>query len=403
MVSYKPTVTACYVGNFTQAIVINLTAILYIPLRELYGVTYSQFGLLVLINFFTQVIVDILCSKPVDKYGFKPFVVTAHILCVFGFICFATAPLLFKGSVFTGFVIATVIFSASGGLLELLLSPIVDAIPTKEKDKAMAMLHSFYAWGQVTVVLVTTVLLFLRVQWYIIVLLWAIVPLINTYLFSKAPIASKLHESQIMKIKSLIVNPIFITAFFAMIFAAASELVMSQWSSSFMEKGLALPKLAGDLLGMCGFALMLGIGRLIYGIIGSKLDLNKLLVYGSLVTVGCYITVAISPFPWLSVLACVVTGICVSLLWPGTLVITSAKLPLAGASMFALLAAGGDIGASVGPWLTGVITDFSIPRFDSSLIFTPEQLGLRTGIACATIFPLMSFVCQYILKRSCKK
>lgn len=396
--SYKSTVIACYIGNFTQAIVVNLTPILFIPLREEFGLSYTQFGSLVLINFITQVLVDIAFSKAVDKYSFRPFTVVAHVLCVVGFLLFLGTPFLFPNHIFVGFLIATLIFSGSGGLLELLLSPIVDAIPTAEKDKAMAMLHSFYAWGQVVVVVITTLCLFFSVDWKLIVLGWILVPAVNIFLFSKVPLAKKLSDSQPMKIRHLLRTPIFFLAFFAIAAGGAAEVTMAQWTSSFMQQGLQLPKLVGDMLGMCGFAITLGIGRLIYGIFGSRLNLTRVLICGSFGAVICYTTVALSPWPWLSVCACVLTGICVSLLWPGTLVVASGKLPAAGASLFALLAAGGDIGASVGPWLTGVITDFSIVHFSSPWL-SPEQLGLRIGILCAAAFPLCAMIFHILLKR----
>jgi len=392
--SYRRTIIACYAGNFIQAIVINLTAILFIPLREQYGFSYSQFGLLVLLNFLTQVGVDVLFSKAVDKYGFRIFVVTAHIVCVFGFVLFALAPVLFAHNIFTGLVIATIIFSGAGGLFELLLSPIIEAIPSDEKDKAMSMLHSFYAWGQVAVVVVTTLLVYFGVKWQAIVLMWAAFPLLNTFLFIKCPLAVKNHSAGVMKIRALLKERVFILAFFAIATGGASELIMSQWGSSFMQKGLQLPKIVGDILGMCGFAVTMGVGRLVYGIVGDKLNLHKILTYGSLLAVACYIAAALSPFSGLAVVACALTGICVSLLWPGTLVLAAGKLPLAGASLFALLAAGGDVGASVGPYVTGVVTDFFIKVAGS------EHMGLKLGLLCGAVFPLASFLIQRRMRKT---
>ncbi len=317
---------------------------------------------------------------------------------------FAFTPVIFKNNVYIGFVISTIVFSGSGGLLELLLSAIVDAIPTKEKEKAMSMLHSFYAWGQVTVVIVTTLFLFIfgSKSWYIIVLLWSILPFLNSFLFAKVPLSQKLHASEVMSIKDLLSNSIFIVAFLAIALGGASEVTISQWSSSFMEKGLGLPKIMGDILGMCGFAVMLGIGRVLHGFYGHKVNIHKIMIYGSFLAIFCYIIIALSPFNTLSLITCCIVGICVSLLWPGTLVIASEKLPLAGASMFALLAAGGDIGAASGPWLTGVITDFSekiVPiEFLNQISLTTEQLGLRIGILLSALYPLLCLICHIRLK-----
>lgn len=403
-ISYKSTVKACYIGYFIQAIVVNLTPLLFIPLREGFGFSYTQIGLLIVTNFITQFIFDIIFSKPVDKYGFRPFAITAHIFCVVGFVLFALTPTIFVGNELAGFLIGTIIFSAAGGLLELILSPIIDSIPSDDKASAMSLLHSFYAWGQVTVILITTIFLFIfgKQNWSIIVLLWAIVPLVNILMFIKVPLVKKVEESKIMKIRSLIKNPIFIFAFFAIMMGAASEVTMNQWTSTFMEKGLMIPKIIGDTAGMCMFAIMLGIGRVIFGIYGSKIDVSKILIRGAFFTTICYIIAAISPFKILSILACVLCGIFVSLLWPGTLVIASEKLPLAGASMFALLAASGDIGAAVGPWIMAKITD--ILTVNSSLIqinsMTPEQLGLKVGMLIAAIFPILTVILHKSLKNA---
>lgn len=388
MKSYKSTAIACYVANFCQAIVSNFTAILFVPLKEQFGLTYAQFGFLVMLNFCTQVCVDLLFSKAVDKHGFRPFILTAQVLCGAGLVLFAFAPVLFAGNVYLGFLVATVVFSGASGLFELLLSPIVDAIPTKEKESAMAILHSFYAWGQVTVVLVTTLCVFLNVDWRLIVLGWSVVPFANTLLFARVPLEQRVSSEHAMKIRGLLRSPIFLLAFACILFGGASEVTMAQWASSFLQKGIALPKITGDILGMCGFAVMMGVGRVIYGIKGDKLPLEKVLVVGSATAAVCYLVAALSPFGWLSIVACCVCGICVSLMWPGSLVLAAKHLPLAGASMFALLAAGGDIGASIGPSLAGVLADAGAALPFSLAGLTPEQLGLRFSLLCAVIFPL---------------
>lgn len=403
--NYRLTARACYVGNLTQAIVVNLTPVLFIPLREHYGFSYGQFGTLVLLNFLTQLACDILFSKAVDRHGFRPFVVSAHVFVVVGFALFAATPLLFPANIYLGFSVATIVFSAGGGLLELLLSPIVDSLPGEEKAKAMAMLHSFYAWGQVVVVILTTLWLFAfgAANWQIIVLLWAIVPLANIFLFSLAPLRHKAADMQVLRIRDLIRQPVFLLAFLAMLCGGASEVTMSQWASSFLQKGLDLPKIVGDTLGLTFFAVMMGIGRLIYGLQGHKLNLSRIMIAGSAVAAVCYVAVALSPWKGLSIVACALTGLCVSLLWPGTLTETSAKLPLAGASMFALLAAGGDVGCSVGPWLTGVITDAAQAHLPANLLgalaATPEQMALRVGILAGVLLPLCSLIVQLVLRR----
>jgi fucose permease len=396
-ISYKSTAAACYVGNFVQATVINLTPILFIPLREAFGFSYEQLGFLIFINFFTQVLVDIGFSTLVDKYGFRPFVVTAHALTVVGFALFAAAPRLFTDP-YTGFVIATIIFSGSGGLLELLLSPIVNAIPTDEKAAAMSVLHSFYAWGQVTVVLLTTLFLFVfgRSAWPIMVLLWTLPAVFNFFLFLRVPLGPAIPEEHRQGMRRLILQPFFVVAFLAIMMGGAAEISISQWTSAFMEKAMSLPKVLGDIAGMCMFGFALGVGRLLYGIYGKKVNVNQVMIAGSLGAVVCYLVVALSNNSLLSLLAAAACGFMVSLLWPGTLVITAEKFPLAGAWLFAILAAGGDIGASLGPWLMSVVTEQAprLPLFQAlGAGLSAEQLGLRLGMLVGTIFPLGAVLC----------
>jgi MFS family permease len=398
-VSYKSTVNACYIGNLVQSIVINLTPVLFIPLREQFGLSFEQLGLLILINFFTQVIVDIAFSGLVDIYGFRPFIVTTPVLAAIGFLVFAFTPHLFSHP-YTGFIIGTIIFSSSGGLLELLLSPIVNSIPTDEKTTAMTVLHSFYSWGQVTVVLVTTLLIFLfgRTHWPEIILFWTLFPLINFFMFLKAPLAPPIPEKDRIGMKELIWKPFFIVAFLAIAFGGAAEASISQWTSAFMEKGLQIPKVVGDTAGLCMFAMMMGIGRVYFGSMGRKLNINKSVITGSFLAIFCYFTVALSPSPLLSLAACALCGLAVSLLWPGTLLIASNKYPLAGAWLFAILAAGGDIGASIGPWSVGFITDQSqqfawFHQLAKLTGLTAEQLGLRLGLLAASVFPISAFLC----------
>lgn len=402
--TYKSTIFACYGGNFVMSIVLSFLAIIFIPLKEEFGLSFVHFGALMLINFVTQITMDFAFSKAVDKYGFRIFIVLAHVLCVVGLILFALAPLIFGKNVFWGFVLATIIFSAAGGFLELLLSPIVDAIPTMEKSKAMAMLHSFYCWGQIVAISVTTLLVFAKVNWRYIVAGWAIVPLIVGIIFVFVPLANKEVDGEKMKISGLFKNKIFILGFFAIICAGLSEATIAQWMSSYMEKGLGVSKIVGDMVGVCGFGLCMAIGRTLYGFLGDRLNINKVMTYGSISAILCYLVAALSPLPWLSITACVLSGFSVSLLWPGTLVAVSAALPLAGASMFALLSAGGDIGSALGSFFTGLIADSSIAANISLAGLSIEQTALRIAILCACIYPILSTIFQALLsKNSLKK
>ena len=403
--TYRLTTYSCFAGIFVQAIAGNITAILFMPLMKLYNLSYIHLGILVAINFMTQVAVDIIFSGLIDKCGFKRLVLPANIFAFIGLILFSMSPLL-RGNVFAGMVISTVIFSAASGLLEIILSPIINAIPNDDKGPAMALMHSFYAWGQVCTIVITTLFLYLfgSERWQIIVLIWAAIPAIDFIMFMFSPFPNAIPEEQRLNMRDLIFNPFYIFALLAIFFGAATELVMNQWSSSFMEVVLKLPKLAGDLLGMCGFAFMLGLGRTLYGIYGSKIDMNKILIKSSLIAIVCYIAVALSPINSISLFACALCGLAASLLWPGTLVVAADKFPLAGSWMFAILAAAGDIGASAGPWLTGFIAEKSLSmqaaiNFSSKLGIAPEQLGMRAGILAASVFPAIALLSHIILKR----
>lgn len=398
-ISYSLTIKACYIGFFVQAIVVNLTPILFIPLKEQFGLSFGKLGLLVLINFTTQVLVDILFSHSVDKHGYRPYLVTAHVLTILGFSIFALSPMIFANP-YIGFVIGTIIFSGAGGLLELLLSPTVNAIPTDEKSSAMSLLHSFYAWGQVAVIIVTTLFLFVfgKPSWSVIMIIWSIPSIVNIILFSIVPIAPNVPEEHRESYKKYIKNSFFIVAIMAIGFGAASEVTMNQWVSAFMEKAMNMPKVIGDVGGMTMFAVMLGLGRLLHGKYGAKMDLNKIMIWGCVVVFSSYIIIAFSSINIISLIACAMCGFAVSLMWPGTLVLTAEQFPLAGTWLFAFLAAGGDIGASIGPWLVGVISDNAVKvnvlaNIGNSLGLDSAQLGMRIGMLVAAIFPIGAFLC----------
>jgi len=402
---YKLTTISCFVGIFVQAIMTNITAILFIPLMSLYGLSFIHLGILVGINFTAQVAVDIIFSRLIDKIEFKKLVLPANILSFIGLVLFGLTPFLFE-NIFIGIVISTIIFSSASGLLEILLSPIVNAIPNNHKGPAMSLMHSFYAWGQVVTIIITTLFIFIfgRNYWQIIVLVWSLVPLINFFMFLKAKFPNCVPEESRQNIKDLILDPFCLIAFGAIFCGAATEIIMNQWSSTFMEKALLFPKVTGDLLGMCGFAVMMGIGRTLYGIYGKKININNILIKSSILAALCYIIVAVSPFNVLSIAACTICGLFASLLWPGTLITTAKKFPLAGAWIFALLAAAGDVGAAFGSYITGLfvdkLTNISIVVNMSKLMnISLEQGVLRIGILFGAIFPILAFVCHIYLKK----
>ena len=403
---YKITLAACYTGYFVEAITVNLLAVIFIPLREQFGLTYAQFGTFVFVNFIAELLVSILFSKALDRVGTRPFLAPSLCVCIAGFILFALTPTLFPSNIYAGFMVSVFLFATAGGFMELCLSPIVDAIPSDAADssKALAFLHSFYAWGQVAVVLFTTMLLYFGVSWRLIVILWTLVPATTIVLFARAPIAERATGDQAMAIGKLFRTRIFGLALFAIACGGASEIIIAQYASSFLEKGLGMAKLTGDILGLCGFAVFLAIGRMLYGLLGNKLNIHIALCGGSAMLVAAYLIIVFSPAGAPSVAAIALCGLFVSLMWPGTLAVASKGLPNAGASMFALLAASGCLGCALGPWISGVVTDFSMRIPPAWTTLGAEQFGLRAGVLAGALFPLASLVLQAaLMKASCNK
>ncbi|MEG0570318.1 MAG: MFS transporter [Oscillospiraceae bacterium] len=410
MKNFKFTMRSSQVGIFVQAIVCTITALLFIPLKELYGFSYADLGILVAINFFSQVAVDIVFSKAIDKVGYKRLVLPAVALSFFGLVLFGLTPNIFPNHIFLGIIIATVIFAASSGLLELLLSPMINSIPSENKGATMSFMHSFYAWGQVATIILTTLAIFIfkKESWQFIVLAWSVVPVVCFFMFCNAEFPKTIAIDKANSAKKILFQPFYLLCLAAIFFGASTEVVMNQWASTFTEKALELPKIVGDMLGMCGFAVMMGIGRLFYGFKGSQLNMNNALILGSGISIICYIIVAVSPFNWLNLVACCVCGLGASLLWPGTLVISSARYPMSGAWLFAILAAAGDIGAGVGTWIAGAIVDtFAqnnfVVSFASNIGMSTEQMALRFGVGISAIFPVICFVVHLVLSHMKKR
>ena len=400
---YKLTLYACYLGNVVQACIVNLTPVLFIPLKEQFSLSYRQLGLLVLVNFVTQFICDFSLGFAADKFGTRRFIIAAPAIAFSGFVLFALSPLLLPANPYIGFIVATVIFSGSGGLLELLLSPTVNALPTENKAASMSFLHSFYAWGQVAVVLLSTLALLLigRENWQYLFLAWSALPLLNLFMFIRAPLAPAVPEEKRTSIRDIITRPLFILLFFIIVGSGSSEMALSQWSSSFMEKGLNIPKATGDILGMSMFAFMQGVGRVAYGKYGSRHDIVRIMSLGCVLAVICYLAVAFSPVAGVSLAFCALCGLAVSLLWPCTLTLAAESFPYAGTLMFAVLAGGGDSGSSVGPWLIGVVIDAAMSNSTAAALaaalgLSAEQLALRIGIVSGAVFPVFTLICLRI-------
>lgn len=375
--TYKHTLRACYLGYITQAIVNNLAPLLFVIFQDNFHISLEMLGRLILINFGTQIVVDLLTVKYVERIGYRKAVVMAHVFSALGLVSLGILPQLMPNP-YMGLMIAIMIYAIGGGIIEVLISPIVEYLPGDEKAQAMSLLHSFYCWGQVGVVLISTLLLRVigRSMWFILPILWASIPLYNLTCFMKVPIIEPQEEMKTMSIKELLSTKGFIIALMLMLAAGASEITMSQWSSLFAEQGLQVPKVIGDLFGPCLFAVLMGIGRMAYGMWGSKINLNRALLGSGVLCVICYAITIFATNPFISLLGCALCGLAVSLMWPGTFSLTTATYPRGGTIMFGMLAVFGDIGAALGPWVAGLVSDVI-------------ELGLKAGLLAGMIFPIL--------------
>lgn len=400
---------ACYSANVTMSAVGNLSPVLFLTFRSLYGISYSLLGLLVLINFVTQLIVDLIFSFFSHKFHIAKTVKSIPLIAVFGFLVYALFPFFFPDHVYVGLVIGTVIFSAASGLAEVLISPVIAAIPADDPDKEMSKLHSIYAWGVVFVIVVSTVFLLLAggEYWQILALLFMLIPLLSAFLFFGSEIPAMETPKQTAGALKLLRNKGVWLSVFAIFLGGAAECTMAQWSSGYLEQAAGIPKIWGDLFGVALFAVMLGLGRSLYAKIGK--NIGKVLTFGAIGATLCYFTAAISNNSFIGLFACAFTGFCVSMLWPGNLIVASAKFPEGGVFIYAMMAAGGDLGASVGPQLVGIITDAVIANpaaaaLAADLALAPEQLGMKLGMLCGMLFPLVGiFIYWYIWKANKKQ
>lgn len=386
---YNKTVEACFVGYIVQAIVNNFVPLLFLTFQRTYGIPLTQITMLVTINFGIQLLVDLLAIGFVDKIGYRASMVMAHIFSAVGLISLTILPEILS-SPFVGILSSAIIYAVGGGLLEVLVSPIMEACPSDNKEKAMSMLHSFYCWGHVGVVAVST--LFFQVvgisNWKILTIMWAIIPFCNMIAFTKVPIASLMEKGETgYTIGKLFSMKMFWVLLFMMIFAGASEQSVSQWASVFAEKGLGISKTAGDLAGPMAFAILMGISRAFYGKYGDRINLEKFMIFSGILCIVSYLTISLIPSPVISLMGCAVCGLSVGIMWPGTFSKASTVIPKGGTAMFALLALGGDVGCSSGPTLVGMVS--------SAL-----QDNLKLGILAGVIFPLFLCLCLIRLPRS---
>lgn len=396
---YRRTLTACNLAGFIQSAAMNLSPFLFVPLMFLYGLSYTQIGTLVLINFVAQFVADVYFGWPVNKYGYKPFCIASQLAIAVGLILFGCAPWIAPDDPYIVFVIATIIFSGAAGLLEVLLSPIAKSVPSDKSEANFMMMHTAFAGGIFAAALVTSLLLKLLGNdlWQYVVFLWALLPLYNTIGFIRSPMPDIVPPEKRMKFLPMLRNPVFIVAFFAIFFGAATELLIVQWGSSYLERGLGLSKTIGDVVGLCLFAAMLALARLLYVKWGDRLNMNDLMIWGSVACAALYVVVALAPSAWLVLLAFALIGFASSMLWTGTLIVAADKLPNTGALIFALLAGGGDLGTAAVGQIVGWLSDFFSAHAPATA--NAEQFGLRAAMAVAISVPVLSLVTQLILKK----
>lgn len=389
--NYKSTIYACFVGYIVQAVVNNFTPLLFLTFQNTYQIPLSSITMLVTINFALQLLVDLLSVGFVDRIGYRVSILLAHGFATVGILALAVLPELMPDP-FIGLLTAVTIYAIGGGLLEVLVSPIMEACPTDNKEKAMSLLHSFYCWGHVGVVLIST--LFFRVfgieNWKILACIWALVPLCNGFFFAKAPIAPLIKEGeQGYTVRQLAGQKLFWIFLLMMVCSGASEQAVSQWASAFAEKGLGVSKAVGDLAGPMAFAILMGTSRAFYGKFGDKINLEKFMVSSSILCVASYLCISLVPSPVLGLIGCAVCGLSVGIMWPGTFSKAASALPKGGTALFALMALAGDLGCSGGPTLVGMVSS----GFGDDL---------KKGILVAAVFPVLLAVgigwCKRLIK-----
>ena len=383
---YRKTLLACYLGFVTQAIAANFAPLLFLKFHSDYGIPLGQIALISTVFFLTQLIMDVLCAKFVDRIGYRVCVVASSLCFSAGLAGLAFLPELFP-SPFAGILTSVVIYAVGSGLLEVLGSPIVEACPFEHKESVMSLLHSFYCWGSVGVVVVSTAFfaVFGIERWKWLACLWALLPLYNTYNFATCPIEPLVEEGKGMGIRGLLKVPVFWLAIVLMVCAGASELTMAQWASAYAESAIGLSKTAGDLSGPCLFAAAMGISRVLYGKYGERIALTGFMLGSGLLCLACYLMASLSGNPAIGLIGCIACGFSVGILWPGTISISSGRMPYGGTAMFALLAMAGDLGGAFGPSLAGAVSQ----RFGDNL-----QKGMLAG----SVFPLVLVVCVLLLR-----
>lgn len=388
---YQKTMIACYLGFITQAITANFAPLLFLTFHRTYQISLGRIAFISTAFFFTQLLVDLFCAKYVDRIGYRRSVIASEVFSAAGLIGLAFLPSLLPDP-YVGILISVIIYAMGSGLIEVLVSPIVEACPFDNKESVMSLLHSFYCWGSVGVILLSTIFfaIFGIENWRILACIWALIPLYNTFNFISCPIESLTEEGEGFSIRQLFHIPIFWIALILMVCAGASEISMAQWASAYVESALGISKNIGDIIGPCLFAIMMGISRFFYGKYGEKLDLMKFMIASGILCLICYLLAALAPLPFLNLVGCSLCGFSVGIMWPGTISIASKKIPLGGTAMFAFLAMAGDLGGAVGPGIVGLVTQAA-------------NDNLKIGVLAGCVFPAVLVLSVLLLKRKREK
>ncbi len=395
---------ACYSANVTMSVTSCLSPILFLTFRSLYGISFSLLGFLVLINFFTQLLVDLALSFFSHKMDLAKTVKRIPLLALLGFAVYAALPMLFPDMAFLGLCVGTVIFSFAAGLAEVLISPVIAAIPAPDPDREMSKLHSVYAWGCVAVVIPGAALLVLLggENWFVLPLVFSLLPAFSAALFHGAKIPEMEKPGRVLGAVKLLCDKKVILSVCCIFLGGASECTMAQWCSGYLEKAMEIPKFWGDLFGTALFSVALGMGRSLYAKYGK--NIHKILLFCFASTALCYLVAAVAPIPAVGLIACALTGLCASMLWPGNLVVAADRNPAAGVFIYAIMAAGGDLGASVGPQLMGIVSDVTAGSAKAAelctrLSLTPESFGMKVGMLVGMLFPLFGLFLTLFLKK----
>lgn len=389
--NYKKTLIACYLGFVTQAISANFAPLLFLTFKNTYGITLEKIAMIPLVFYLTQLLVDLAATKFADKVGYRMCVVASQVLSSVGLVFMAILPEMLPLP-FMGILISVVLYAIGSGLIEVLVSPIVEACPFENKDGMMSLLHSFYCWGAMGVILGSTLffVVFGVENWKTLTFIWALVPLYNTFNFIRCPIERLIEDGKSMGIRKLLKTPVFWLMIILMVCSGASEETMAQWASAFTESAIGVSKTIGDLAGPCLFAMFMGISRMLYGKFSEKLDLIKVMLGCGIMCAGCYLVASLSTSPILGLAGCAFCGLAVGIMWPGSISISSQKCPRGGTAMFAFLALAGDLGAMVSPAMVGSLSEMA-------------GGNLKTGLLTATIFPVFLVFGLLILKKKVGK